>query len=99
MRDSLRKTNFEIPKDIDILLSHFPSDKGDLDESNRASEELTELINSEHFTKLKIHCFGHVHKSRGYFYEDETNRLFINAVSLLGDKKKKNITKPFVFRF
>lgn len=99
MRDSLRKKDFDIPKDIDILLSHFPSDKGKLDSSRRASTELTELINSSHFTKLKIHCFGHVHASRGHYYESETDRLFVNAASIKGDKKKKVVNKPFAFYF
>ncbi|EFC36075.1 predicted protein [Naegleria gruberi] len=100
-----KKTSFNIPNDIDILMTHFPCCKFNMDRtsngSSRGSEELTTLLDSNHFTNLKVHCFGHNHcpKARGFAYEKESDRMYINAISVIGNKEDKLIGKPFVFEF
>ena len=104
MKEPIIKSSFgNIPNDIDILLTHFPSNKGGLDiiynGKSRGSEELTKLLDSNYFTKLRLHCFGHNHDARGYFYEKSSDRLFINAATVIGQKSDKNLGPPFVFYF
>ena len=104
MRDSIKKNIFnDIPKDIDMLLTHVPSNKNKLNITcsgkPKGSTELTEIIDSDHFTKLKIHCFGHNHNKRGFYHEESTDRLFINGVSVVGEAIEENIVQPFVFDF
>ncbi|KAF0973376.1 hypothetical protein FDP41_008583 [Naegleria fowleri] len=103
-KDKRKKTTFEIPSDIDILLTHFPCNKNKLDiiydGTSRGSEELTMLLESDnYFTNLKIHCFGHNHDGRGFYYDTTKDRLYINAVSVIGDKRDKIVEQPFVFEF
>ena len=104
MRDSVKKNVFEsIPHDIDMLLTHFPVIKNKMDVTckgkSRGSEELTKLIDGNHFNKLKVHCFGHNHDTRGFYHEEHTDRLFVNGVSIMGDKHQDNVAQPFVFDF
>ena len=100
-----KKTTFNIPRDVDILMTHFPVNKFKMDISSEGSSrgfsELTTLLDSNHFTNLKIHCFGHNHNpnARGFAYEKESDRVYINAISVIGNKEDKNIGKPFVFDF
>ncbi|KAG2372928.1 hypothetical protein C9374_013050 [Naegleria lovaniensis] len=102
MRDSLRKSSFQISKDIDMLLTHFPPCKNGLDiahdDVSRGSPQLTDMLDSNYFENLKIHCFGHNHCTRGHHYEEKTDRMFVNAASTLS-KKKKIVAKPYIFDF
>ena len=103
-REFIKKNKFdEIPKDIDILLTHFPCNKNNLDiiynGESRGSEELTKLLDSDYFTKLKIHLLGHNHDARGYHYEKTSDRLYVNASSMVGHKKEQKIVQPFTFDF
>lgn len=74
-----------IPKDVDILITHGPS-QGNLDisgapynEPNLGCELLRVRIDE---IKPKIHTFGHIHGSSGYKTNGDTH--FINA-AILGE--------------
>ncbi|EFC40635.1 metallophosphoesterase [Naegleria gruberi] len=103
-KDSVKKTKFFIPHDIDILLTHTPANKNSLDiiydgVTSRGSEELTTLLDSDYFKQLRVHIFGHNHDSRGYYHEEQSDRIYMNATSVIGDKKQKIVEEPFVFYF
>ncbi|KAL9649589.1 hypothetical protein ABK040_003266 [Willaertia magna] len=92
-----------IPKNVNILLTHVPSIKGDLDiiynGKSRGSKDLTNILNNKYFSNLKFHIFGHNHDKRGVYYDEENDVICINAVSVIGDKKAKVVEKPFVFDY
>ncbi|KAL9654693.1 hypothetical protein ABK040_006755 [Willaertia magna] len=90
MRDSLQQKEYDniIPKNVNILLTHIPSKKGNLDivhsGKSRGNSELTKVIDDpNYFTNLKFHIFGHCHNGRGVHYDDNRDIVFINGENLL----------------
>lgn len=90
----LKKYWDAIPNDTDILITHCPP-KGILDVNNKGesvgSLTLREKYDSGELSP-KLHVFGHIHHSRGVYYNDTTT--FINAC-LLSDNYIL-VAKPFV---
>lgn len=67
----------KIPHDVDVLITHGPP-KGILDYvagRNVGSETLLQKIGA--LFNLKLHLFGHIHRTRGYIKKNDT--YFINA--------------------
>ena len=69
-----------IPSDTDILITHTPP-AGILDKSGAGLDLGCKLLSRElERIKPRIHCFGHVHASRGVFVQNGTT--FVNASSV-----------------
>jgi Icc-related predicted phosphoesterase len=83
-----------IPDDTDILVTHGPP-HGYLDvpggQSIRVGCEMLRSRVDE--LKPKIHVFGHIHGSHGYYYNGHTH--FFNAAVL--DERYNYTNKPFTF--
>lgn len=61
-----------IPDDVDILITHCPP-LGILDNNYQGRFGSAELANRlPKLTKLKLHCFGHIHGGHGIFKNGET---------------------------
>ena len=86
-----------IPKEIDIIITHFPPyGIGDLTRSNKhlGSKELLTAIRR---IKPKYHIFGHIHESYGIFKKkiDNFEITFINTSAVMGFGSEFN--PPIVF--
>lgn len=82
-----------IPDDIDVLITHTPSN-GILDHStnsHRAGCEMLENAIKTRLKNLKLHVFGHIHEGYG---EQRTplNCLHVNASQV--DARYRNVNKP-----
>lgn len=86
MRDSVAKKDFsDIPKDVDILMTHSPP------RGYRGIKSLNEMVKK---IQPKVHVFGHEHDEYGYEHDSKTT--FINAAITIS-KTEKTVRKPIVF--
>jgi Icc-related predicted phosphoesterase len=81
-----------IPKNIDILITHSPS-QGVLDETvrceNVGSESLIKpMINSG----CRLHVFGHIHEAYGKFYNPILGITYVNASHV--SERYEPVNKP-----
>lgn len=86
----------KIPDDVEILITHGPSKGiGDkvLSGEHVGSSTLTHQINNR-LTKLKLHCFGHIHEAVGVYANDRYTS--INASTF--DWYKDALNKPKQFK-
>lgn len=76
--EAAKSTWDKIPVDTDILITHGPPN-GILDRVDRdgSSVGCPHLRNRIEQTKIKYHCFGHIHESKGIMTVDE--RTYINC--------------------
>lgn len=99
--EEIRKIWAKIPTDVNVLITHTPP-YGILDmipqsylefnegtDLHRGCSDLMDVI-KRRLTKLKLHCFGHIHDQVGCVYEHVSNQrraLFSNGavVSNTGD--------------
>ena len=88
----------QIPDDVDILITHGPPQNildlvtmagSPNNDQHVGCADLSDVIFNK-LTKLKLHCFGHIHDQYGNLHFK--NKIFINA-SLLNDKYKL-VNKP-----
>jgi Icc-related predicted phosphoesterase len=78
--DDLKRKWFEIPEDVDVLITHTPP-AGILDVSSRGySLGCPYLMAAIETYQPKIHCFGHVHASSGELNADGIK--YVNAASV-----------------
>lgn len=76
----LERRWFEIPDDVDVLITHTPP-AGILDQSsNGRSLGCPYLMAAIETCQPKLHCFGHVHASSGEAFVDGIH--YINAASV-----------------
>ncbi len=69
-----------IPAEVDVLITHTPP-RSILDISSHGFElGCDDLLDAVHRIRPKVHCFGHVHHSRGQIQDRGT--LFLNASSI-----------------
>lgn len=81
-----------IPLGIDVLITHTPP-RSILDKSSRGYNlGCAKLLEAVYRTELKVHCFGHVHNSRGEFRHRGTT--FINASSIM--RGRSSVLEPIV---
>ena len=82
----------EIPADTDVLITHTPP-RSILDvSSSGATLGCAALLGAVTRIRPQVHCFGHVHHSRGMKVQDETR--YINASSV---GRNVNGTHPATF--
>lgn len=81
----LEDTFGKLPKDLDILVTHAPP-QGVLDSAgshfgDKALRSYVDrhLYGADGYKGLKMHCFGHVHESRGNMKVEKT--IFSNAAT------------------
>lgn len=78
-----------VPEDTDVLLTHCPPN-GILDWVTGATKAVgCEMLRYRYdIGKLRplLHCFGHVHESRGRMNDYHT--LFVNAACVIGDSHR-----------
>jgi Icc-related predicted phosphoesterase len=94
--EELKQKWNKIPEDTDILITHGPPQTildtaGWPHNSTLLGCEL--LLERVNLIKPKIHVFGHIHGSNGYYFNGHTH--FINACQL--NEQYKNTNKPIVF--
>lgn len=78
--DTLNERWARIPEDTDVLITHTPP-ASILDASSAGiSYGCTGLLPHVLRSAPRLHCFGHVHNSRGQYKQDST--LFVNASSV-----------------
>ena len=73
-----------IPGNTDILITHGPPHKI-LDRcasGNVGCEKLSEALERDKHSRLKLHLFGHIHEGRGH--QLENSKLYVNASCLDG---------------
>lgn len=94
--DSLKNKWAEIPKGVDILVTHGPP-KGILDKNQGGDECGCEHLLNEVTNRVKpsIHIFGHIHEGYGYLEKNGTH--FINASFLNVDYRSQN--EPITFEW
>lgn len=80
-----------IPNDIDILVTHSPS-QGVLDEVNYRSCGSTSLIKPMIHSGCKLHVFGHIHESYGKFYNPILGITYVNASHV--NERYQPVNKP-----
>jgi Icc-related predicted phosphoesterase len=67
-----------IPDDVDILVTHSPS-QGVLDEVQERSCGSASLIKPMIDSGCRLHLFGHIHESYGKFYNPILGITYVNA--------------------
>ena len=106
--EEISKTCAKIPSDVDVLITHGPpygvldlipeSFKSTPDEDvHRGCKDLLGVI-KKRLTKLKLHCFGHLHSSYGVTWQQISNTrsaLFSNG-SVLDEEYKIKAPKPLI---
>jgi Icc-related predicted phosphoesterase len=97
-----------IPSDVDVLLTHTPP-HGILDvvpEEGRTEwhidghvgcQDLMDVIKNR-LTKLKLHCFGHIHDNAGVIVKkiSQTRSAIFSNGACVDNWYKPVITKPFI---
>ncbi len=81
-----------IPPDVDVLITHTPP-KSILDRSSSGFElGCVDLLEAVYRVGPKVHCFGHVHHSRGLLRSRGTT--FVNASSVR--RGQRGVLQPIV---
>lgn len=92
--EELRKNWAQMPNDTDILLTHSPP-HGILDRNMEGEHCGCEfLLGRVKEVKPILHCYGHIHESRGFDERSQPPTTFINATVL--DAHYKLSYKPVV---
>lgn len=87
----------KIPRDIDILITHSPS-QGVLDEVQNYEDGQIESVGSSSLIKpmiksgCRLHVFGHIHEGYGKFHNRILGITYVNASHV--DKRYRPVNKP-----
>jgi hypothetical protein len=82
----------KIPRDVDILVTHSPS-QGVLDEiSDGVNVGSSSLIKPMINSGCKLHVFGHIHESYGKFYNPILGITYVNASHV--NERYEPVNKP-----
>jgi Icc-related predicted phosphoesterase len=83
-----------IPVDTEVLITHGPPlGYGDLTDRGEHVGSYTLMNRLHDLTKLKLHCYGHIHSGRGQY---QFNSAILANVTLL-DERYRMVYKPMVF--
>lgn len=106
--EEIKKVWSKIPSDVNILLTHTPPYKildyvdgrykrHPDEDQNVGCEDLMSIIKTR-LTKLKLHCFGHIHETTGILIKDvsQTRRVIFSNGACVTNNYQQVVTKPFI---